>query len=521
MLAVYLLALAVTVPLRRARGAPAGRWHEAGRALRRDLARPAAVLLLSSLAVAALRAGSPGERWLAEHAAHVTAWWLFWIVVFGVALMDTLAGQAYALRGKAFPVPGLIRNLLRALVLLAALLVILRTGLGINIAPLLASTALITAVVGFALQGVLGNLLAGMSLHITRSILPGDWLAMDGMEGRVLDTNWRETLLENTHGHRLVVPNSMVAGAVVHNMSRPTPLRRHTLAVGASYADAPAAVIEALVQSAAAVPAVAREPAPAAYITEFKDFGINYELRFWTRDYPNRTPINGDVARMIWYRFKRRGIEIPFPMSDKLLNDFMEVVYTQRRLAADDQELERRADELQAGELGQQLLADADGASLLQPAEWRTLAGVVRRILFTRGEMLFRQGEPGDTCYVLVRGRLAGTLVFDGGAAPHTFEIAPGALVGEMSLLTGLPRTATVQAVEEAELLELAPAAFTRLLGLRPEIPERLAGLVAERGRRNAAAYEQLKSLAVVDLKETLRRDTILRRFWRMLGRAT
>ena len=201
-----------------------------------------------------------------------------------------------------------------------------KTVLDIDISPLLASTALVTAVVGFALQGVLSNLLAGMSLHLTRSVLPSDWVSIGDVEGQVLDTNWRETRLRTASGHTMIIPNSTVANATIHNMSWPTPLRRHRLPVGAGYSDTPGDVIDALVQSALNVPEVLRDPPPDAYVTAFQDFGINYVLRFWTHSYHKRQRIEGHVARMIWYQFKRRGIEIPFPMSDRLLDDFMTVV---------------------------------------------------------------------------------------------------------------------------------------------------------------------------------------------------
>ncbi len=68
-------------------------------------------------------------------------------------------------------------------------------------------------------------------------MLPFDWVRIGDVEGRVIETNWRETRLQTHGGHVLVVPNSTVANATIHNMSRPTPRRRHSLPVGAGYAD--------------------------------------------------------------------------------------------------------------------------------------------------------------------------------------------------------------------------------------------------------------------------------------------
>lgn len=485
------------------------------------LSLPLAVLVLSELLLWAFRFIPSIHQLLLQIPEHIKAWLSFWLIVLSIKLVEGIARQTYCSRGLPFPVPELLGSIIRSLLYLAAAFVVIRTVLDVDISPLLASTALLTAVAGFALQGVLSNLMAGMSLHITRSVLPFDWVAIDNIEGRVIETNWRETRLRTHSGHIMVVPNSTVANAVIHNMTRPTPLRRHSLPVGASYSDAPGDVIDALVQSALSVPEVLRDPPPDAQVTEFKDFGINYVLRYWTESFHERQTIDGAVARMVWYQFKRRGIEIPFPMSDKLLQDFMAVVFHQRRLAPEDEEINRRVADLQRSDFWTQTLVDGEGRSLLKDDDLRQVAEKMRRLRYTRGETLFYQGDPGDTCYVVVSGRLHGRMDYEGTERAVEFEVGPGALVGEMSLMTGLPRTATVSAREEVELLEIPQDAFACLLGLHPEIPTVLSRLVSDRVARNTAALEQLKNIASEDLAQTLQQENILRRFLRILGYGT
>ena len=514
LLAIYLLAALAASPVRArpGRGAPG-----AFRRLGACVARPLAVLALTALAVAVARWHPAAAAWLGGRGDHVRAWQTVWLVVLVLSALEGLALELYRVRGRAFPVPDLLLNMLRLAVLLSVVFAVLRLQLGINITGLLASTALITAVVGFALQGVLGNLLAGMSLHVVRSVLPGDWVAVGAVEGEVIQTNWRETRLRTTHGHILVIPNSTVAAEILHNMSRPTPLRRHVVGVGASYSDAPGDVIEALVEAARGVPAVLGEPPPSAYVTEFKDFGINYQLRFWTNRYHDRVPVDGDVQRMIWYQFKRRGIEIPFPMSDKLLNDFMEVVYHQRRLPPEPEEVRRNRADLLRSDFAAKLLTDEQGQQLLQESALEGIAESLRRVQYTRGETVFPQGAGGQTCYVVSRGTLRGRVEYRDASQASEFDLGPGALFGEMSLVTGLPRTATVTAMDEVELVEIGKETFTTLLSLRADIPERLAQLVAKRAAANASALEKLKALEGARVSESLRRDSILQRFLRML----
>ena len=475
------------------------------------------VLVLTSPVLLFSRLHAGFSAWCGTHAAYMTAWYVFWLFLLLIDGLECALRMFFAVRGKPFPIPPLIRNILHFVLVVGVLLVVAKIVLNRDISTVLASTALLTAVIGFALQGVLGNLLAGMSLHIVRSTVPGDWVAIGDIEGEVLETNWRETRLRTVGGHLLILPNSKVSEAVIHNMTHPEPSRRIRISVSASYSDAPADVIAGLEAAALSVSEVLREPPPSAILTEYKDFGINYDLRFWTSRYFDRAPLTSDVQRRIWYQFKRRGIEIPFPMSDKLLNDFMEVVYRQRSMPPEEKETEQNLSDLHQSDFTRKLLADTDGQPLVSDDELRPVANTLRRLRYTRGETLFTQGEMGETAYVLVRGTLSGRVEYQSDVLPHTFTLSTGALLGEMSLATGLPRTATLQAVDEVEVLEIPGSAFIRLLGLRPDIPTKLAELVSRRAAQNAAMYEHLKAMPPAGFGASLRRDTILTRFMRLL----
>ncbi len=523
--AVYLAASAITWSWRR-------RCHDEdlltltiGGALRHALARLSRALAVLAITVIGLQVAggvSGFDAFLIAHpqyGRHLDAWFLFWELVLLIGAVEGLVVFVYRVRRRPFPVPDLLLNIVRLVLVLLAMFGVLSIKLGVDVSPLLGASALLTAVVGFALQGVLGNLLSGMSMHLVSSMMPGDWVSIDGTEGEVLQTNWRETRLRTVAGHIMVIPNSAVASAKIHNMTRPTPLRRHSIPVGASYSDAPGDVIAALIDSALSVPEVLREPAPSAALTEYKDFGINYQLRFWSNRYFDRTMLEGDVMRMIWYQFKRRNIEIPFPMSDKLLNDFMEVVYNQRNQLPDEAEAQRNLSDLVHSDFVSKLLVDEKGAPLLKDGDLKGIARAARRVRYTRGETVFRQGDAGETCYVVVWGRVHGRVEYKDASQAHEFDIGPGSLFGEMSLVTGLPRTATLLANEEVELLEISREMFTQLLGLRDDIPAALAKLAAARAEHNRAMLDKLRALDLSKVDESLKSASILTRFLRMLGR--
>ncbi|PID78923.1 hypothetical protein CSB20_12700, partial [bacterium DOLZORAL124_64_63] len=406
MLLLWLVPRSLTFSLNRRHGPP-----ENLLGLLRYLLQPVLVLVLTWLVVVVLRAQGDLASWLDTHADHLHAWNIFWTGVAVLLLIEGGARVFFARQGREWPVPGLLMSIIRFVAVVGLAFGVLRFELGLDIAPLLASTALLTAVIGFALQGVLGNLLAGMSLHITRSVMPGDWVNLGDISGKVTETNWRETRIRTMSGHVMIVPNAKMSESVVHNLVRPTPMRRHRVDVGASYADAPDDVIAALVAAAKEVDAVLPSPQPDAYVTEFQDFGINYRLRFWTRDYHRREQIDGEVNRMIWYKFKRAGIEIPFPMSDVLLNDYLMLVQNQMKLDPKEEELRFITRSLLDSDLTRKLVVDEEGRPILNAERLQSVAPLVRKVRYTKGETLYHQGDPGHSCHILADGRLAGKVL--------------------------------------------------------------------------------------------------------------
>jgi len=517
-LGLLLTAYLLTIPLRR-RYSPSDGVEPGRRSGRQFIgvvlnyvAFSLLVLVLSFPVVYWLDRTDPLQIWTKYH----QAWLSFWGIYALVRLVEGLLVETFVQMGRACPLSRLTRGLLRLAIMLGVAFLLIRYQLDFKIGVLLTSTAIVTGVIGFAMQGVLGNLLAGMSLHACRSMTVGDWIEVDGTIGQVTLVNWRETRLRTTGGHVVIVPNGKLADTTLRNFSSPTSLRRHEVPVAASYGDAPGDVIAALLEAAASVPMVEKHPAPDAHVTGFKDFCIEYVLRFWSKHYELRTPVEGHVMRMIWYKFTRRGIEIPFPMSGRLLGNFLEAVHAQKFEKPLASEIERLTDDLVRSDFGRKLMAGPDGVCMLSRDELKAVARNVKRTRFTHGEVLMRQGDDGESFYVLVHGKVQGSIANSDTARPVEFELPPGALFGEMSLLTGLPRSATMTAVTSCELLEFDRGAFTHLLSLREEIPQVLSDLAAARARENAASLEKLRASAVVPPE--LARDGILHRLKRMLG---
>jgi len=481
-----------------------------------SLVFPLLALLLGWLALWA--PGAAEVSWAGRcPASHRSAWSLFWLILMAFHFAEATALRIAAAGGRS-PMPALLRGLLRVAGVALAAFFVLRFELGWNITPLLASTALVTAVVGFALQGVLGNLLAGMSMNLTGALAHRDWVAIDDLEGQVDEMNWRETWLVTREKIPVRIPNSKVADARIRNLSRPAGPRRCSVFVDASYDDAPDAVIESMLAAAAAVPEVRRDPAPAALLVDYKSYGIGYELRIWVDDYPFRDPVMAEVRRHVWYQFRRRGIEIPYPVTDQVLNDFMRRAVAPAAAPTEDPGAKRRAEGLLQSDFARKVLTGADGKMLVDAEELSAWAGRLSSQLYGRGETVFRQGDAGDCCYVVLSGRLEGRIAHRDSGKETAFQVGAGAVVGEMSLMTGLPRMAEIRVREPAELLRIPAPEFAELLGKHAGLVEQMSQPISDRAQQNRKQVEELLAAGSGPVDQAISREGILKRFWRLLG---
>ncbi|MFN7982798.1 MAG: cyclic nucleotide-binding domain-containing protein, partial [Vicinamibacterales bacterium] len=230
--------------------------------------------------------------------------------------------------------------------------------------------------------------------------------------------------------------------------------------VGASYDAPPNLVKQALAEALDNAPMVLRDPAPDVVMADFAASSITYRVRFWIDDFGRDARARDQVRSNIWYTFKRFGIEIPFPI---------QVEYSREFLPARP---EGRVEQL-AAQLGRvELFADFTDADRLQ------LATRCREHLFGAGERIVKQGDPGQSMFVVLDGQVRIILEPSGQEVATT---SAGGFFGEMSMLTGDPRTATVRAIGDATLLEIDAARFRELAVQRPGLVDRVGAIVAAR----------------------------------------
>ncbi|MGB6339591.1 MAG: cyclic nucleotide-binding domain-containing protein, partial [Candidatus Aminicenantaceae bacterium] len=378
----------------------------------------------------------------------------------------------------------------------------------------------LTMILGLAFQGVLSNILSGMSLHLTKSFGKGDWIAVGESEGIVINTNWRETRVFDRFSNIIVIPNNIVASEKITNFTYPNKKTALIIPVKASYEASPSEVFKALKEAALDVPEVLSEPEPEPQLLGYEDFGINYAIKFWIIDFRRKFPIMAAVGRNIWYKFKRRNIEIPVPLSDKL-SDLMKTVDKTERAKTLDEEKGKTSRDLIKSDFLKYTEGEKKGQLLVSEDELMSFAALIQRHRFTEGETVFKQGDSGTSCYVLVKGIIKGEIVYkeEGKEFKSDFRVTPEGIFGEMSLFTGMPRTATCVVEEEAELLEIGAEDFGRLLERNPDIGEVIADLASTRNKENQELLAKIKELSASDIEESTNKNSILARLKNLVNR--
>src|SRR5262249_7201797 len=282
----------------------------------------------------------------------------------------------------------------------------------------------------------LRSVMGGMALQMDRTVRAGDWIRIDQVEGRVTDVRWRQTSIVTRDGDTVVIPNSHLATScftVIGKHGGPETRTRRWMYFEIDY-DVPAGGIIRTVEAAlhaSPLAGVARTPAPDCLLTDVRGAQQTLAVRYWLTDLRRLEEIDSAVRRRVTTALQRKGVAFSPPAQTVLL----QAQDGGQRALEQEQELARR----------QRALADVSIFAPLTPAERWALAEKLVPTRFASGEVVTREGDNADWLYILTQGtaaaRVSGT---DGGGDGRVASLEPGQFFGEMALLTGAPRSATV-----------------------------------------------------------------------------
>lgn len=372
--------------------------------------------------------------------------------------------EAFFRRSQGQEPPSLLESVVSVLLYGIGAGVIAHRWFGVELTPFLATSAVVGAVVGLALQDTLGNLFAGIALHTEAPFRVGDWVRVGDRDGHVEQVSWRAMRLKTWDGDTLTIPNNEASRHAILNYSQPRAPHSRLALMGVNFQTPPNKVISVLRNLLEQVPGLVQDPAPTIRIVGYHDFTIQYEVRYWVPGYEEYRRIEGETLRLIWYHFRRHGIEIPFPIRNVYLHQV---------------ESPAEAREAPATRL-ERALRSIDLFRPLTDEELRTATARFRHLHYASGERIIEEGSPGDSFFVIDRGEVEVSKVMGGLRRPLA-RLMEGQFFGEMALLTGEQRAATVTAVTDVDLFTIDKAGFHDILVANPAIAVDISTILAER----------------------------------------
>jgi CRP-like cAMP-binding protein/small-conductance mechanosensitive channel len=380
--------------------------------------------------------------------------------------------------------PHVVRRTLVELVYGVALLVTLPEA-GVHAAVVLTVVGLATVTALVALRHALADLTSGWLLKAQRPFTRDDWITVEGpsrLSGQVVEINWRATRLLNPGQGEVVVPNAWLAQYPVHNQTRQRPHSLRRVAIACPLSVPPGDVRRAVLDALRGCGVVLSEPAPAVLTQGFDDGAGHYAVQFFIGDPLQGDAVDSQVRELLWHALGRRGIALAWPGLRTVTVADSEEKKAQLRAAR----LAQRKEYLRKIDLFAQLAEDG----------LHQLATVGREASYARDEVVVRQGEEGQELFIVHRGA---ALVTEQGALGKDVEVnrlAPGDFFGEIALLTGDRRTATVRTTQECELYVLDRDGFARTLAEVPGLVDAIRQVLKTRLANSARLHEEARAKA-------------------------
>jgi small-conductance mechanosensitive channel/CRP-like cAMP-binding protein len=373
-------------------------------------------------------------------------------------------------------------QILQFLIYLVAFALTVNLVFGQSISAILAASGVAGLVIGFALRGLVSDVFSGIAINLDPSYRVGEMIdaTIRGqlLSGRIVEIQWRCTVLEDRSGNLVAVPNGELSLAVVTNRSRPTPLTEYSVNLPVPIEQPVGEVLgmlEVALQRLAATGVVAASGAQVN-IAAIENGNAVFRLRYHfdlTVASPSR--VQSEVLKAAQETLALGGVSLAARPLAVL------------PLPADPEALARAGRSIDAAASRRLALGQVALLAPLSGDEIRTLAARSAERCFRAGEVVFVQGEDGASMLVILAGALDVLIDKDGERLPVA-QLWPGDCVGEMSLLTGMPRSATVQARTPLRALEIDRDCFREILLANAALVEDLAAIVETRAGGIAAA---------------------------------
>jgi small-conductance mechanosensitive channel/CRP-like cAMP-binding protein len=405
-----------------------------------------------------------------------TCLWLT-LAWFVIRCIDVIVWPVFIEQRLEYTIPQLLKDLVHLVIGMIAIGVIISVVFEKSVTGLLAASGVLGLVLGVALRDMIADFFSGIALNLEHSFAVGDRVQLEGSDltGDIVEINWRTTVIKNFTGNYLIVPNSRMARMRVENYHKPE--RAHynwhflTLDFEVPIERAERVLLAALKEAVAPFGVTEN---PIGRVRLPNDRGMEYIVVYQVPEYRFRGRMRAAVMRSIMKHFNVAGIRPVYPQR---------YIYTADMPVRQPEQQPNPSDVLKHVAL----------FAVLDEAEKATLAAHMTPHLCTAGNVIVEQGESSASMYIVAEGLLYVYITqAESGNLLKVSEISPGQFFGEIALLTGEPRSATVKAETEALVYEITKEDMEILLDKRPEIAERLTEVIAKHRLQDAEFMQHL-----------------------------
>ncbi len=361
-------------------------------------------------------------------------------------------------------ISSLLKTVLSVIVYIVSFFIIFQSQFPtVELTALFTGSTIIGIVVGLALQDTLGNLFAGLALQADQPFQVGDVVLLPGRgEGVVEAVSWRGVKIRTFQNKLLVVSNSVLGKELIEVAPKDN-LNARAVFFNTLYTHSPARTIQVVREAVRQVDNVSSKMRPVVRIRNLGADGIDWEVKYWLDDYKLQHDTDALIRQRIWYVFQREKLSFAYPTR---------TVYR-----------EEKPPELPAEEVFNTVTERLNNVSIFSPLsdeEIERLANASTTRVYAPGEAVVRTGQEGNSMYVIIRGSVK-VQITENDYQKTINTLKENDFFGEMSLLTGEPRTANVIAAEESEVLRIDKSGLKPIFDSNPALVEAISELIEER----------------------------------------
>jgi small-conductance mechanosensitive channel len=375
-------------------------------------------------------------------------------LIFGTAFRTT----------NQYELSSLLRNVFSIIIYIVAFFIIFNSQYPrVDLAALFTTSTILGIVIGLALQDTLGNLFAGLAIQADQPFQIGDVISISNRgTGVVEGVSWRGVKIRTFQNKLLIMSNSVLGKETIEVAPRDN-LNARLVFFNTLFTNSPAKTIQVVREAVRHVENVSSKIRPIVRIRNLAENGIDWEIKYWLEDYTKYNETDALIRQRLWYVFRRENLEFAYPTRTVFLEDktkqpeFVETVDTIF-----------------------ETLSSVPLFAPLSDEETKKLAQACFVRVFAPGEAIVRKGNEGNSMFVINRGQVKVQIIEDG--YPKTInKLSENDFFGEMSLLTGQPRSATVIAEEETEVLQIKKKALKPIFETNPDLVQAICDIIEER----------------------------------------